>query len=714
MNLGKRLKRETALEPIIHKGYTRKFAAAWYRKTSYDQKHYTETYGKKVLKKIHKQGYLAHSIEKYGLLSNQTSDAISDFDYLFLSPYNNSFSKWIGDMLTTKRVLKDLDLYFPQIYYTVTRRYNAPLILRVDHENTFYEPKDILSLIREKGDIMLRPAFWNSKHYRYKLSWKGNDYYLNDNLCDEKKICSILNSLMANYVVTDYVPLQHTFDEGLEGRHYLKVWLVNDMPGGPQLADAQMNLQLEDGSWTRIAFSTEDGSFELGDKRITLDYWQMIHNTLLSVGSTLPQLSYFSMSIALGRYGDFKFLNFASSPYLPEYDISPALNTYLKAKAKKKRENQHITLKMRMDAIHDSWFNRFVRRHCRKGIRPYMQKLWFNAVKADLFGTKDTSLRQKLWTWKRGFLSYRIKQYGLTEENYHDFLSDYDYHWLNRINNAYQIWVNDKTTFRYMLDPFMDCIPKYYYSIFRQNGELRITRMQDCPAEMPEGFDGFCQMLRRDGILALKPSAGTHGDGFYCLTYENGHYTANGQVVTEAELLDILEKRKSFYVLTEYIEMHPDLKKIYPKSVNSIRMMVINQHGYDPKIMQTYMRIGSSRTGFTDNVGYGGICVMCDIETGELYQPETITNHEFHPCPVHPDTGTPIAGVVPHWELIKSRVQDICRYLAELEYLGFDIAVTPDGFQVIEINIHQDLHKVPTYNSEVKQFFRGKIRIKSS
>ena len=43
------------------------------------------------------------------------------------------------------------------------------------------------------------------------------------------------------------------------------------------------------------------------------------------------------------------------------------------------------------------------------------------------------------------------------------------------------------------------------------------------------------------------------------------------------------------------------LRAIYPKSVNTIRMMVINSHGCDPKIMQTHMRIGSSTTGFTDN-----------------------------------------------------------------------------------------------------------------
>ena len=207
----------------------------------------------------------------------------------------------------------------------------------------------------------------------------------------------------------------------------------------------------------------------------------------------------------------------------------------------------------------------------------------------------------------------------------------------------------------------------------------------------------------------MKASAGTHGDGFYCLAYEDGQMTANGQVVDRDSLEELINGLRSYYVVTEYIQMHDDIKKIYARSVNSIRVMVINADGYNPEIMQTYMRIGSSKTGYTDNVGYGGICAMVDRESGELYRPETITDHVFSPCPTHPDTGTPIAGKIPNWELICTKIKEICRYMAELEYLGFDIAVTNDGFRVIEINIHQDLHKVATFSDEIKAFFKQKI-----
>lgn len=80
---------------------------------------------------------------------------------------------------------------------------------------------------------------------------------------------------------------------------------------------------------------------------------------------------------------------------------------------------------------------------------------------------------------------------------------------------------------------------------------------------------------------------------------------------------------------------------------------------------------------------------------------------------MHPDTGVRIEGIVPNWELMKKGITDICRFMPELEYLGFDIAITDDGFKIIEINIHQDLHKVAEHSEEFKAFFRAKLALKA-
>lgn len=392
------------------------------------------------------------------------------------------------------------------------------------------------------------------------------------------------------------------------------------------------------------------------------------------------------------------------------------LNDYLIERTKAKASSQKgKTLKNLWAKIKAKLSDKVVSKILRKGIRPYMGKLWLRALWSDFLHTKDVSLPKKIWAWKRGFVSYHTYQYGLTEENYSNYLSDFDYYWLNRINGSYQGWVNDKTTYRYIMEPFKECIPEYYFSCFRYNNgdsSMHFAPMPDCPEHIEGNFKGFIQLLREKGKLAVKPSAGTHGDGFYCMSYEDGEFYANGEKHTEDEILKLMNERKSFYVVTEYLEMHDFLKAIYPKSVNTIRVMVINKNGHDPKIMQTYMRIGSSTTGFTDNVGYGGICVMVDKETGELSEPQTISEHIYYDCPNHPDTGTPIKGFLPHWDILREKVLAIARTMPELEYLGFDVTISPDGIQVLEINIHQDLHKANTFSPEINEFFKEKIRLK--
>lgn len=708
MKLTRKIRREFALWPVMRRGYSRKMASAWYKRTSYDNRRYADVCGKKTLRDIHRRGYLYRSLERYDLLRDRSDHYITDFDYIRLAPYNSSFSKWIGDMLTTRRVLAEQRAHCPEVYYTIFRRCGERMLLRVADVPELCGIAELADMVREKGAAMLRSPFWTSRRARYKLTW-------DDGLCvdgepvSDEAFGELLDRLRGQYVLSEYIPAEHTFPSGLHCRHYVKFWLANDAGEDAELLDSEIYLRPDGENWCSSPIAA-DGTFTADGRAERIDGWEMLRDAALQTARSLPQLSFFTVSAALDDAGSFHFISFSAAPHLPENRaLSERMNDYLKERLAQTRTYGALTLRDRLGELRRILHRRFLRMTGRRGVRPYMQQLWLDALKSDWKNTRTTTPLQKLWCWRRGFQSFRIEQYGLTKENYRRFLSDYDYYWLNRINNVYQIWVNDKTTFRYILDPFRAYIPTYYFSVFKRRGETVVSRMQDCDADIPGGMEGLLAMLRRRGVLVFKPSSGTHGDGFYRLAWEDGAYTVNGEETDEEGLRALIGEQKSFYVVTEYVHMHRQLSAIYPKSVNTIRMMVINRHGCDPQIMQTYMRIGSSRTGYTDNVGYGGICVMIDPESGELFQPETIENHRFHPCPVHPDTGTPVEGTIPHWPLIREKVLAISRYLAQLEYLGYDIAVTEDGFQVIEINIHQDLHKVATHSDAIRAFFAEKI-----
>lgn len=44
----------------------------------------------------------------------------------------------------------------------------------------------------------------------------------------------------------------------------------------------------------------------------------------------------------------------------------------------------------------------------------------------------------------KGFYPGRVELYGLSEDNYRDYLPDYNYFMIHPINHHFKIWVNDK------------------------------------------------------------------------------------------------------------------------------------------------------------------------------------------------------------------------------------------------------------------------------
>lgn|GEM_PF-6578766 len=349
----------------------------------------------------------------------------------------------------------------------------------------------------------------------------------------------------------------------------------------------------------------------------------------------------------------------------------------------------------------------------RKGYSDYMARSWVGSIKVDLYGEKEYSLREKIWSFRRGFRPWRIPQYDITKENYREFLSDRDYCYLHPINNSFVKWINDKVTTRYVLEPFRDHIPEYYFHILSRWGNIKdVVPLVDCPDGYESNYDGILRLLRDKGDLAYKKSSGAHGIGFKKLSYRNGVYFMNNIPCHINDIVRLFDSATVFYAITEYIRMHDDIKAIYPESVNTIRVMTINENGISPVVCDAYMRIGSESTGMTDNVGFGGVSASINLKTGHFFGGEQVIDHVITECPTHPDTGELIEGTVPHWDMVKSKLVEICKFMPQLEYLGFDIAITEKGFMVVEINVHQDLHRYPRYSEEVRDYFMRKLEDK--
>lgn len=325
---------------------------------------------------------------------------------------------------------------------------------------------------------------------------------------------------------------------------------------------------------------------------------------------------------------------------------------------------------------------------------------------------KETPLPKKQikWAKKRGFYPYRIWQYGLTEENYRNVISDWDYEYLAPINNRYRDLIVNKLKARYTLAPFSQHFPKYYYHLMHDRD---VMRLMDCPKECEASLDGVIHLIRAIGIVACKKTDGLHGIGFYKIKAVGNGFEANGKHFSEDEFRTFL-KGLHEYIITEYITMHPDIAKLNPTSVNTIRVTAINEHGNDPIIPFAFLRIGTQKSGTTDNVSAGGMVCKINVESGWFYDGETLKNHVYSKAPVHPDTNEKLEGIIPHWESVKSGIIDVCNYLPQVEWFGFDIAITPESFMIVEINSMQDMQKANEYPDAVMGFLFRKLKKKKA
>lgn len=443
--------------------------------------------------------------------------------------------------------------------------------------------------------------------------------------------------------------------------------------------------------------------------------WQNIKETIEDMGLHVPQLAFFAIDIAITENG-FKCIKFTNVPTYPRrYTYREETVEFLKKKLREKedlysgfdkrikRGTKRIKLKTR---------RMFAKLFFPAGLKPYLSVRWIKEVTLDLFTNRDVKLGTKLWAYRHGFLSYRIPQYGITKENHLDYISDFEYKWLRHINGRYRVLFEDKITIKYIINDFKECFPEYYYHIKTDNKENIIIPMMDCPDKRGRSFEDIFKLAREKGVLALKPDEGSHGDGFYKLSYTDGKYYLNFDEATEEDVLDILKNPDNQYLVTEYINNHPQFKKIYDGAVNTIRMIVFKMDGKTPEIGNAYMRFGSKATGAVDNMGAGGMFVQVDIETGKYGNAKIITHNSIQDCPYHPDSGVLIEGTIPHWEQIKKTILDVASSIRQMEYFGFDIAVTEDGIKFPEINRFPDYPKIEQLSPATMKYLLNKLEQK--
>ncbi len=187
-------------------------------------------------------------------------------------------------------------------------------------------------------------------------------------------------------------------------------------------------------------------------------------------------------------------------------------------------------------------------------------------------------------------------------------------------------------------------------------------------------FEDFKHLIGDAESIMLKPIDEAGGKGIEKLKRKD---------FESLEAMFDYVKKSGKKLAEEVIIQHPVLNEIYPKSLNTCRLVtVLGEKG--PHIMYAIIRIGSHGMEI-DNISSGGMYCPIDVETGVIIGPGC--DYNVNTYVTHPDTGVKLEGIqIPKWDEVKALVNEATKVHPELALLGWDVAISEKDVQLIEAN----------------------------
>ncbi len=189
-------------------------------------------------------------------------------------------------------------------------------------------------------------------------------------------------------------------------------------------------------------------------------------------------------------------------------------------------------------------------------------------------------------------------------------------------------------------------------------------------------YERFKQFIEGKQYFFAKPYIGESGKGIEKIKIAN--------YPTTRKLWEYVKRpEKNFGLIEEVIEQHPQAAKIYPKSLNCLRVVTLVNNG-EANILYAVFKMGNNG-GFVDNLENGGLACHFDLEKGEIIgqgHTSALINYDRHPS-----TGIKFVGYkLPFMNEVKEMVKKAAMIIPEFRYVGWDVCLTPNGPAIVEGN----------------------------
>ena len=211
------------------------------------------------------------------------------------------------------------------------------------------------------------------------------------------------------------------------------------------------------------------------------------------------------------------------------------------------------------------------------------------------------------------------------------------------------------------------------------NGELRTIENKD---QLVQYFENLLDASGEDDLF-VKPLADYGGKG--CLKLSKKKLSR--QIDSNMESL-----LANGHIFSKVVQQHPEIDKIHSKSLNTLRIITYITDENTTEVVSTFMRFGIGES-IVDNGSSGGLYVGIGTQKGQLkdYGYKTMTfggDKVTH----HPNSNFRFGGFkIPYFKEACELAVSAVDYFPD-RWIGWDIAITPDGPIIIEANDCPDLH----------------------
>lgn len=153
-------------------------------------------------------------------------------------------------------------------------------------------------------------------------------------------------------------------------------------------------------------------------------------------------------------------------------------------------------------------------------------------------------------------------------------------------------------------------------------------------------------------------------------------------------------KENSTLLLEEVITQNDEINKIYPLSINTIRVVTLNG-----KIMMAFFRIGNNGN-VVDNFNHGGMVATIDILTGIVSS--NAIDKKGNTYEMHPFNNKTIKGfTIPYWKDVIKLCEEVSHKCDKVNYVGWDIAIGNNKLYLVEGNEFpgHDIYELPIFQT---------------